>query len=256
MTITSCLISGNRSVGGAGAVGQVNGQGIGGGVCIFSGNVVITASTITDNAAVGGDNGNLSDSPWNGGGFGGGISNGGSLSVTSSTITGNIAQGGANSSGPGSAGYGGGIDSDGAGVTLTVTNSLIANNTAIAGSGGGGGAIGTAGAGGFGVGGGVDTSGNATTTLIGCTISDNVAQGRAGTDGNVGGDGLGGGVGVGDQALNGYATSSQVTATNCTIVGNQALGRRRQSRCHRRRWPGRRRGYYLRLQRDADWHCD
>src|SRR5271157_162368 len=133
------------------------------------------------------------------------------MDVANSTISGNIAQGGANASGPGSVGYGGGIESNGVGVTMTVTDSLISNNSAIGGSGGAGTPIGTIGAEGFGFGGGIDTSGGATTTLVGCTVANNVAQGSAGTNGNDGGDGLGGGLGVGNQALNGIPTDSQLT---------------------------------------------
>ncbi len=225
MTLTGCLISGNRSVGGADGTGFEDGQGLGGGIMNTAGNMVITDCTITNNQAVGGNNANFSGgNPWNGLGSGGGISNGagGALDIANSTVSGNIAQGGANTSGPGGDGYGGGIESSSA---LTVTDSRITNNTAIGGLGGAGTAMGTIGADGFGFGGGIDTSGvGATTTLVGCTIASNVAQGSAGANGNSGGDGVGGGLGVGNQGLNGYSTSSQLTVIDCTVVGNQALG--------------------------------
>jgi len=222
MTLTGCLIAGSRCVGGAGGAGVESGQGDGGGLCNFSGTVVIADCTITDNQAVGGNNANLSNNQWNGLGVGGGIANGGVMDIANSTISGNIAQGGANASGPGSDGYGGGIQSNFA--TLTVTNSLISNNLAIGGLGGAGTAIGTIGAEGFGFGGGIDTSGAGMTTLVGCTIANNVAQGSAGTNGNNGGDGVGGGLGVNNQSLNGILNNAQLTVIGCTIVGNQAMG--------------------------------
>jgi len=224
MTITGCQISGNRAVGGKDGIKQ-SGQALGGGV-MNAYSMVIADCTITDNQAVGGDNGNPLQNPWNGGGFGGGVcnDNGVLLTITDSVIGGNIAQGGTNTSGPGSDGFGGGIMSNGAPGNMTVTDSQISNNMAIGGLGGAGTAIGTIGAAGFGFGGGIDTSGNAISTLVGCTITGNVAQGGAGTNGNNGGDGVGGGLGVSNQGLNGYATSSQLTIIDCAIVGNQAVG--------------------------------
>jgi len=235
MTLTGCLISGNRAVGGEGGVSG-GGQGIGGGLCNFAGNMVIADCAITDNQAVGGDNANLlngsgfSNAPWTGGGFGGGIDNGGVMDIAHSTISGNVAQGGANASGPGSDGFGGGIASNGGGVTLTITDSRISNNRAVGGLGGAGGPIGTYpssttyGADGLGFGGGIDTSNPATTTLVGCTVSGNVAQGSAGTHGNNGGDGIGGGLGVNNLGLSGIPENSQLTVIGCNIAGNQALG--------------------------------
>ncbi len=61
MTLTDCLISGSRSVGGEGGVGIEMGQGIGGGIFNDGGTMVIAGCTITDNLAGGGNNGNLSD---------------------------------------------------------------------------------------------------------------------------------------------------------------------------------------------------
>ena len=100
MTLTSSLVSGSRSVGGAGGVGVETGQGIGGGIFNDGGTMVIANSTIDDNQAVGGDDGNTTQNPWNGGGFGGGICNTGALTVSDSTISGNIVQGGANAIAP------------------------------------------------------------------------------------------------------------------------------------------------------------
>ena len=219
MTLTGCLISGNRSVGGEG--GNFN-EALGGGV-MNTGNMIIADCTITDNQVVGGNNGMYSATWWVAGdAFGGGIANIGSgtvLDIANSTVSSNTSQGGANAPGPGSSGFGGGIDCD-SGSTLTVTDSQISNNSAIGGPGGAGTAIGTPGAAGFGCGGGIGMSGNSTAMLVGCTISGNVAQGSAG---NNGGDGLGGGVGF-YGPLSGATDNSVLTAISCSIVGNQALG--------------------------------
>jgi hypothetical protein len=224
MTLTGCLIRANRSVGGAGAAGVETGQGIGGGIMNYLGNMVIADCTIADNQAVGGNLAIASDFGTEGAAFGGGIENNtGVLHMANSIISGNIAQGGANASGPGCEAFGGGIDCTNT-AALTATDCLISNNSAIAGPGGAGTAIGTPGVDGVGFGGGINTVGNATTTLVDCTISANVAQGSAGTNGNNGGDGLGGALGVGGFALGGTADNSQLTAIGCTIVRNQAVG--------------------------------
>jgi hypothetical protein len=227
MTLTDCLISGNRSVGGEGG----NNQGIGGGVMNI-GIMTIAGCTITDNQAVGGDNAIISPSqPHAGAGFGGGVSNnGGLLNVTSSVISGNIARGGASASGLASDAFGGGLNNSSRG-TLTVTDTLVSKNRAIAGSGGGGLINGILA--GFASGGGIDTSFNSggtrnpfsTTTLVSCTITQNVAQGSAGSSGTPGGNGLGGGLGLGHTALwSGFTDTSRLTVIDCTVAHNQAVG--------------------------------
>ena len=181
LTLTNCQIIGNQSLGGAGATAGEYGQGIGGGLALVAGTTTIAGSTISDNQAVGGKVAVASDvGVLLGSAYGGGIENQDLLlTITNSTISGNSVQGGANADGPGTDAFGGGIDCSISG-DLNVTNSQILDNSATAGRGGAGTALGTSGAAGFAFGGGIDTSNTATTSLVGCTIAGNVAQGSRG----------------------------------------------------------------------------
>jgi hypothetical protein len=188
--LTSSLISGNRST-----------VGPGGGIYNVSGTMTITASTISDNTATHS--------------YGGGIENQADLTIDGSTITGNISSGNVephrggggiyNSSGGTlsitssliahnmllasrqSGNSGGGIYTSG---TLTLTDSTIANNTASGGPGGGisndiGGMLTLVNSTIFGntstddEGGGISTTG-ALTSLVFCTVYDNMAHGAGG----------------------------------------------------------------------------
>jgi hypothetical protein len=221
-TLTNCEISNNRSVGGDGGF---NNQGDGGGVMNEGGGtMVIAGCQITSNLAMGGNNGDLTKDTRSGAGYGGGVIDVGILSISDSLISGNVAQGGTTATGPGGIGYGGGIVAS-SGSTLTVTDSSITNDSAIAGFGGAGGGLHTTTSAGFAFGGGIDVTSGSTATLVGCTIFDNVAQGSAGASGNAGGDGVAGGVGVGGVALRGpFIDTSKLYLVNSTVSRNQAIG--------------------------------
>ena len=111
MTLTGCLISGNRSVGGAGGS---NNQGDGGGVMVEAGSTTyIVGCTITGNQVVGGINGDLTQDSRSGAAFGGGVDNlGATMYITNSIISSNIAQGAATATGPGGIAKGGGIENN------------------------------------------------------------------------------------------------------------------------------------------------
>ncbi|MGB3535700.1 MAG: choice-of-anchor Q domain-containing protein [Microcoleaceae cyanobacterium] len=137
LTLTSSVITGNRSVSGN-IFGRI---GNGGGVSASSSTVNITNSTISNNSAA----------------TGGGIFVGDSLlNLTQSTVTDNSVSGGARSSG-----FGGGISIDSS-TTATINNSTISNNIA--------------GGGGSGLGGGIINR-ESTTTITNSTISGNFAGG-------------------------------------------------------------------------------
>jgi uncharacterized protein YjdB len=127
LTVTDSILSGNAATGGGGGI---EGSGTlavtnstlsgnttrdGGGINIFGGTVMVTNSTLSGNTA-------------NNGGGGGIFNSNGMLTVTNSTLSGNAATGSI------SGGDGGGIDNQG---TLTVTNSTLSGNTATDGRGGG-----------------------------------------------------------------------------------------------------------------------
>src|SRR5262245_56771062 len=271
LTVTGGLVHGADGAEGAdGATGQAGGNGgsgltaLGGGI-FNSGTLTIVASTITNNQAIGGSGGR-------GGKAGSAIAPGAAGLA-----------GGAGGSG-GSA-FGGAIYSED-GSTLTITNTLLSFNQAIAGSaghggdasagvagtagaagmsgiggtagdpGGPGGNGGTGGAGGNGGsahGGGIYTTGD--TTIVGSTISNNVATasngnangapgaggaggpGGTGGAGGVDGGGPGGagghggnagtanGAGTGGPAAGGgIASEGTLTLRNATIYGNEVRG--------------------------------
>jgi len=96
LTVTNCILSGNSASQGGGGIAS-------------SGTLNITNSTFFGNSAT----------------WGGGIYSGGTLNITNSTFSGNSASW-----------WGGGISNEGG--TLTITNSTLSGNSASAGSNGGG----------------------------------------------------------------------------------------------------------------------
>jgi hypothetical protein len=223
MTLSDCLISGNRSVAGDGGADN---QGQGGGV-FNNGTMSILDCVITDNEVVGGANGDLTRDNRSGAAFGGGVTEasgvtGGSLTIAHSIISGNIARGGATATGPGGDAAGGGLAILG---PLVMTDTVVSNNLAIAGPGGAVGTLNTSQAAGFAFGGGISFSYDSTATLVNCAIADNVALGSAGSDGRPGGQGIAGGVGVGYSMLRGnISTPPTANLVGCTITGNLAVG--------------------------------
>ena len=205
LTLSDCAVDGNRAIGGDGGDGGVTtgySQGQGGGLYNVGGSTLnVVGCTITNNQAIAGNNGIISDSASGGAyvgeGIGGGILNnfGGVLTVTNSIISGNVAQGGDMTTQPGPGGFadGGGIantagfsttgSTGSAAVAMTVTNCLISNNSAIGGHGNAG--VNTLMApgqeSGFGFGGGIDNSnGGSEATIINTVITQNSAIGGAG----------------------------------------------------------------------------
>ena len=253
LTLSNCAVNGNRAIGGAGGDGGVTtgySQGQGGGLYNVGGSTLnVVGCTITNNQAIAGNNGIISNAPSGGAyvgeGIGGGILNnfGGILNVSNSIVSGNVAKGGdmTTQPGPGSFADGGGIantagfsttgSTGSAAVAMTVTNCLISNNSAIGGHGHAG--VNTLMApdqkSGFGFGGGIDNSnGGSEATIINTLINQNSAIGGAGGAGNNGNEGLGGGIGVGFTMLLGSAgpgtDGSTVTLISTTLSNNQALG--------------------------------
>jgi hypothetical protein len=255
LTMSECTVNGNRAIGGDGGDGGVTtgySQGQGGGLYNVGGSTLnVVGCSVTNNQAIAGNNGIISNSASGGAyvgeGIGGGILNnfGGTLNVTNSIICGNVAQGGnmTTQPGPGSFADGGGIantagfSTTGSGgqpaVAMTLTNCLISNNSAIGGHGNAG--VNTLMApgqkSGFGFGGGIDNSnGGSAATIIDTVITGNHAIGGAGGAGNNGNDGLGGGIGVGFTILLGSAANtggvdgSTVTLIDSTLCNNQAVG--------------------------------
>jgi hypothetical protein len=255
LTLSNCTINGNRASGGDGGDGGATtgySEGQGGGLYNAGGSTLnVVCCTVTNNEAIAGNNGIISNSASGGAyvgeGIGGGILNnfGGTLIVTNSTISGNVAQGSNMTTQPGPGGFadGGGIantagfSTTGSGgntaVGMTVTNCVISNNSAIGGQGNAGvnGLMAPDQQSGFGFGGGIDNSnGGSVATISNTVITGNHAIGGAGGAGNNGSDGLGGGIGVGWTILLGSAANtggvdgSTITLNNSTVSCNSALG--------------------------------
>jgi hypothetical protein len=191
LTLTDCVLSGNRA----------SGPGTAGGGISNTGTLTVTNSTLSGNSAFGAL----------GGSSGGGISNTGTLTVTNSTLSGNFAF----AFRPGG-GAGGGIYNGG---TLTVTNSTLSGNSVSGASGRGGGIYnggsltvanstlsGNSGSATFSFGGGIYNGGSLTFTNS--TLSGNSAIG-------VGGGGPAGG---------GIYNTGTLTVTSATLSGNAARG--------------------------------
>jgi CSLREA domain-containing protein len=164
-TVSGTTLTGNRAVGGTGADGKVGGLAIGGGVIFvnFLGPVTGTVedSALLLNEAVGGTGG---AGARGGNALGGGLAAGtfglfpvplpGVVDVSNTLLAGNLAWGadGGTGGGAGGDGQGGGVY-NGAGETMTATDSLIVFNHARGGEGDG------AGADGVGTGGGLYNAG-------------------------------------------------------------------------------------------------
>ena len=126
------------------------------------------------------------------------------LTLSNSLLTNNSAIGGPGGEG-GSGGVGGGLAVNSG--TATVCNTSFIGNEAI-----GGAASQTGNQGGLGLGGGVQNFG--TLTLTDCTLTANEAKGGAGTDGATGGNGDGGAI----------ENEGVLTVTSSAIIGNEAIG--------------------------------
>jgi hypothetical protein len=145
LTLTACILSGNKATGGSGAPA---GSGAGGGI-YNQGTLVLVACTLSGNSVTGGTaSGNMTGG---GEGLGGGVynSSGGSLTLTNCTLSGNSAAGGSASGNNFVGGaYGGGIEN--LGVLVLSACTLSGNSTApgtgpAGGSGAGGGLFGETG---------------------------------------------------------------------------------------------------------------
>jgi hypothetical protein len=232
MSLSNCLLTGNRSIGGDGGDGVTTlSQGLGGAILNAFGTLSVTNCTLSGNQAIGGNHSTPTAlNPLTGAGQGGAILNGvgGIAIITNSTLSGNQARGGGTDAGPGGSGVGGAISNSDTfpeftgSSTLKVSNCTITHNLALAGPGGPGANSVPAG---IGAGGGVDISFfTSTATIVNSTISDNQAIGSAGGAGGNGGTGLGGGISVGLNFVLGFGDTSSLTLIDCTLSGNLAEG--------------------------------
>jgi hypothetical protein len=233
-TISDSTFAGNKALGG------VPGASGGGGAISDSSvtigataNMTVTGCTLSGNAAIGEAGGGADGSPNFGSGQGGGINNFANLIVSNSTLSDNLAQGSplapgvapAQSSNSGSSVAGGGIfelsnftlDGNLLPATMLVEDSTLSCNQAVGGAGSAGNAANPSSAGSIGEGGGISVVVFSSAQVVGCTLTDNVAQGGAGGgSGAVGGAGVSGGIDI--------AISSSVIVNNTNFIGNQAIG--------------------------------
>ena len=144
MTINSSTFTGNEALGGPDGDGGAYGEAIGGGV-LNAGVIILNDSTVANNEAVGGQGAVPSvggfANPAAGAGQAGGIGNDtGIMTLNNCLVSQNQALGAKTASGPGGLATGGGISCWGVALAfpgdLTVNNSTITGNQAIAGSGG------------------------------------------------------------------------------------------------------------------------
>jgi hypothetical protein len=259
--VSNTATGGNGSNGGAGIDGGIGRSAFGGGIYNNGGEVDINGSSVLNNSANGGagglgGNSSLGGNGGNGGNGGaaqgGGIfSNGGAVTILNGLVKGNrsVAGKGGNGGNAGSSAFsvggnggtagtaaGGGIYLAGGPNLLVVGHLFVSGNSdggvvgnqAIGGNGGNGGNGFTAGAGGVGgnaTGGDLITD-TGTVTLLNVTLGTGVAQagaGGAGGKGSVGG--VGGNGGAAGSALGGAVyTGGNLTATDCMLTGNKALG--------------------------------
>jgi hypothetical protein len=227
LTVSSSVVTGNLSLGGPGIKGYLA-QGIGGGIMNFAySTLTVQSSVISGNKAVGGDGvpTTATQNGYPGGGLGGGVENlAATATISGSTIIGNTARAGSSSDGQtnGANAAGGGIDENLG--SLTVLNSLISGNVAVAGRGNGSAAaVATAVA----AGGGIDIEYPGTASITGSIISGNAAIGGAGVAGTNGGTGAGGGIAVDAFAFFNptlIPAGSAVELANDAIAFNQAVG--------------------------------
>jgi hypothetical protein len=245
LAVLNCLFTGNQANSGGG--GQAEGGALDNSPAVT---VTISGCQFISNSAIGSGVGAQAQ--------GGAMFNVGTTTIASSLFTGNSAQAGPMADGIHTHGQavGGAICTGseletGATVILTLSNSIVAGNEALGGSGGstlanaftgladGGGisnsnggtlnvagctitgnqAIGGAsaqGSGAFALGGGIDNFNQCTLNLTSSTVSTNLCQGGAGASGSAGGSASGGGI-------DNYRGSIAIL-TNCTISLNESLG--------------------------------
>jgi hypothetical protein len=226
--LTDLIVAGNRATGASSYSIPVDG-GEGGGIFIATGsNVTISKSVITGNrAAITADFSTSSE--------GGGIMCLGTLTLQNSTVSDNLVAGTTPFDAPGASGgsaRGGGIYATKT-ANITITNSTISGNIAIAGSGTPGsfslagekGVINSSGgSGGIAAGGGIYSTGG-TVSIAGSTVSGNLAQGGFGAPGNPlapyaynqagnGGSATGGGVAI--------SSGGSLTVHGSTFTANRA----------------------------------
>ncbi|HSU52917.1 MAG TPA: choice-of-anchor Q domain-containing protein [Candidatus Dormibacteraeota bacterium] len=167
LTLAYCLFDGNTCTGGKGGsaanqFGGVGGSGLGGAVATLLAPAKIIGCEFKNGLAKGGDGG-IGNPTGNGGlGYGGGIYSEITLAVSDSTIAGNTAAGGGGS-GTGSASGGGAYST----ASWGFTNCTIANNTAT---------------GSFSSGGGLWSQGSL--IVFNCTVTGNQAEYGGGIGGN------------------------------------------------------------------------
>ncbi len=232
MTISNSNVSGNIAQAGANGVGTTAPSGefsdaIGGGILNGNGVLTINNSTLSGNEAIGG-NGSTPVAggyagPATGAGQGGGIVNvGGQASVSGSKLIGNKAIGGNTTTGPGAIADGGAIANWGVGLSemgipevpgvLTLTNSTLRGNEAIAGQGAKSSAGYSGAVWGFAVGGGIDDSFSGNAIVTNCALIGNEA---IGSDGVNGGTAFGGGIGLGFSTF--FSTPGSAVVDNSTL---------------------------------------
>jgi hypothetical protein len=204
--ILNCSFTGNQANSGGGGFAQ-------GGAIDDSLGVtgIISDCHLISNSAVGSGAGATAD--------GGAFFNVGTATITNSSFTGNNAAGGPMADGTNTAGQalGGAICSgfglaDHVSVILTLSNSIVAANEAMGGSGGSTLASQVTG---FTLGGGIANVQGGTLNVAGCTITGNQAVAGASSSGN-GGVALGGGIANRNQ--------SRLNLTNSTVSANLCQG--------------------------------
>jgi hypothetical protein len=229
LTLSNCVLSGNRAgAGGAGGhssggFGGLGGTGGHGGGIYSAGLLKLTDCTFaTNGAGRGGDGGNDPGESVVGGtgGCGGGVYNMGAISLTACTLSANAAGNGGNSTASGGSGTNGGNGGDGGGIfsagTITFTACTFSANSAGNGGPGGPGYPSSGNGGNGGNGGGIYISaGAASATLDSDLIALNTtgSGGPAGTDNKPGSAGLAG---------SGPDTSGAFTSQGFNLVGNAA----------------------------------
>jgi hypothetical protein len=247
LAVLNCSFTGNQAI--SGGSGEADGGAIDDNPAVT---VTISDSQFISNSAIGSGVG--------AGAFGGAVDNFQTMTIANSLFIGNSAVAGPMADGRQTTGEGaGGAIKTGEGlnthvpvVILTLSNSIVAGNEAIGGSGGstlafpptgaalGGGiansnggtlnitgssltgnqAVGGAsaqGRGGFANGGGILNSNDCTLNLTNCTVSTNLSQGGQGASGFAGGIAAGGG--IANSRVGGIAI-----ITNSTISLNESLG--------------------------------
>ncbi len=229
VTISDCVLSNNKIVGVAGAVGAPGGFALGG--AIYTDGVLIAIrDTFTANIAQGGAGGDGNNA--GGSGFGGAIEASAQANIVliqDSTFAGNLAKGGPGGGGSASIGGTGGVGKGGAIVKfnsqISVTGSTFVGNSASGGAGGtGSGEFAIQGDAG-GTGGGASGGALAGTgySVGNTTFVSNTATGGNGGNGGIGttmGNGGGGGSSYGG-AISFEDIGDDIT--NATIDGNSAL---------------------------------